>query len=84
MGILEIGKEVVGLPIRIGVPKKMTGLVDEILSPEFSATAGLILYGKENIMKPREGDSDFGRLLRGFTFEKPINSLRQLFKQFIP
>lgn len=84
VGILEMGKEVVGLPIRRGIPKKMTGLVDEILSPEFSATAGLILYGKENIMKPREGNNDFRRLFRGFTFEKPINSLRQLFKQFIP
>ena len=84
VGILEVGKQVVGLPIRIGMPKGVSGLVDEILSPEFSTTVGLILYGRKNIIKKGEGGDDLGRLLRGFTFAKPINSLRQLFKQFIP
>jgi len=84
VGILEVGKEVVGLPIRLGSPKGVTGLVDEILSPEFSATVGLILYGRKNIMKTGSEGDGFSSLLRGFTFKKPINSLRELFKQFIP
>lgn len=35
---------VIGLPVRIGYPKEMMGLVDEIMTPSYSSTFGLIEY----------------------------------------
>ena len=36
--------KVIGLPVRIGYPKEMMGLVDEIMTPSYSSTFGLIEY----------------------------------------
>lgn len=44
-GVLEQGKYVLGFPARIGKISGLSGLVDEIDTPQFAASAGLILYG---------------------------------------
>jgi cell division protein FtsA len=44
-GILELAKHELAMPVRIGVPQGATGLIEEVTSPSFAATLGLILYG---------------------------------------
>ena len=67
VGMLESGKRVVGLPIRIGVPDKVTGLIDETSDPQYSSTQGLLLYGLKNIMtNTGDGFKNFGRILKDF------------------
>lgn len=46
-GILEIAKQELGMPVRIGYPQGATGLVDDIASPAFAASLGLIIYGSQ-------------------------------------
>lgn len=46
-GILEIAKQELGMPVRIGMPQGATGLVDEIASPAFAASLGLVIYGAQ-------------------------------------
>jgi len=36
-----------GLPVRVGYPKKIDGLFENLKSPEFSTSIGLLLYGKK-------------------------------------
>ncbi len=43
-GILDIAKQELAMPVRIGYPQGATGLIDEIASPAFAATLGLVLY----------------------------------------
>ncbi|MBN1915764.1 cell division protein FtsA [Candidatus Dojkabacteria bacterium] len=43
--ITAIAKEVFGAPARIGSPNGVEGLIDEIASPAYAASQGLILYG---------------------------------------
>lgn len=45
MGVLEQAKFVLGFPARLGKIQGLSGMVDEIDSPQFAAAAGLILYG---------------------------------------
>lgn len=45
VGVLDQAKYVLGFPARVGMIEGLAGLVDEIDSPAFSASAGLILYG---------------------------------------
>lgn len=45
MGVLDQAKLVLGFPARIGKIQGLSGMVDEIDSPQFAAAAGLILYG---------------------------------------
>ncbi len=34
-----------GLPVRIGEPKKLGGIVDDLIAPQFASSLGLVLYG---------------------------------------
>lgn len=43
--ITSIAKKVLGVPARIGYPKGLTGLIDEINSPAYAVAQGLILNG---------------------------------------
>lgn len=45
IGILDQAKYVLGFPARVGQIEGLSGLVEEIDSPAYSAAAGLILYG---------------------------------------
>ncbi|KKP61511.1 MAG: Cell division protein ftsA [Candidatus Roizmanbacteria bacterium GW2011_GWC2_34_23] len=84
IGMLETGKRVVGLPIRIGFPEKVSGLVDEIIDPQYSTTVGLLLYGKNNISIDKDNFKNFGKILRDFKLGNSIGNLKNFFKQFIP
>lgn len=44
----DSAKRVLSLPIRIGKPKGVTGLIDDIMLPLYAAPIGLIMYGVEH------------------------------------
>jgi cell division protein FtsA len=41
-GIRKLGAEVLGLPVRIAQPENLVGLVDQLYSPAFSTSVGLL------------------------------------------
>ncbi len=85
VGMLETGKRVVGLPIRLGIPDKVTGLVDETVDPQYASTIGLLLYGLKNIMtEETAGFKNFGKVLRDFKLGGSVGKVKDFFKQFIP
>ncbi|MDP3948303.1 MAG: hypothetical protein Q8P87_01190, partial [bacterium] len=45
VGALEQAKYVLGFPARVGIIEGLSGLVEEIDSPLFATSSGLILYG---------------------------------------
>lgn len=83
-GLDEVAKRILALPIRIAKPKKLKGLIDDIMSPEYSASVGLILYGMENMSSaPQNSFSGFGKLTGGLptgtSFNKLIDKIKGLF-----
>lgn len=44
-GLVDLARQELRMPVRIGVPQYATGLVDEIASPMFAACHGLVIYG---------------------------------------
>jgi len=84
VGMLETGKKVVGLPIRLGIPEKVSGLVDEILDPQYATTVGLILYGRRNIMSEEFGFKNFNKILKDISIGSSVSKIKEFFKQFIP
>jgi cell division protein FtsA len=45
----ELAEEVLGTPVRRGLPKGVGGLVDVVRNPKFATGVGLVLYGEQNI-----------------------------------
>lgn len=86
IGVSEMGKKIIGLPVRVGIPVGVTGLIDEILDPQFAATVGLILYGQKQGNKIKESSSfgDFGSLFKGASLNNQMGKFKNFFKQFIP
>jgi cell division protein FtsA len=44
-GMAELAEEVLGIPVRLGMPKGVGGLADVVKSPAFSTGVGLVQYG---------------------------------------
>lgn len=44
-GIIEMAEQTFGMPVRLGVPSHVGGLVDVVSSPIYATGVGLVLYG---------------------------------------
>ena len=44
-GMPELAEEVLGLPVRRGMPRGIGGLVDVVKSPMYATGVGLVVYG---------------------------------------
>lgn len=44
-GMTEMAEEVLGVPVRRGMPRGIGGLVDVVRSPMFATAVGLVIYG---------------------------------------
>ena len=62
----ELAEEVLGLPVRRGVPKGIGGLVDVVRNPKFATGVGLVLHGSEEADRHLFEPQDHG-LYRRFT-----------------
>ena len=48
-GCLESAKRILSLPIRIGKPQGVGGLIDDIMTPAYATGTGLIIYGAHSL-----------------------------------
>ncbi len=90
-GALTVGLETsckrsLSLPVRIGYPKGLSGLVDEIKSPAYAASWGLINYGVKNY-KGIKSDSTFkvvGQVFSKIPVKGVFDKGIKLIKSFLP
>lgn len=80
IGITDSAKRMLSVPVRIGIPTGVSGLIDDVIDPAFSVPIGLLLYGsKQEVVET--GGIRFPMKLnisgRGF-FHKIIESIRDL------
>lgn len=47
-GMVDIAEEVLGLPVRLGIPRGVGGLMDVVKSPIYATAVGLVLYGAKH------------------------------------
>lgn len=83
VGIRDSARRTLAMPVRIGMPSNLKGIIDEVQHPAFSTSIGLIMYGAKNTTEktkpfrfnlPRGGSGTSGIM------KKIIN----LIKSFIP
>lgn len=86
IGSLEVAKKILAMPVRIGIPEKVTGLVDDIKSAEFAASVGLVLYGQRSGVQPTSSFSlkNIGKKMPKVPFKGMANKALDLIKSFLP
>jgi cell division protein FtsA len=55
-GAIELAEEVFHMPVRLGVPQHVNGLVDVVRNPIHATGVGLLLYGLQN-MRQRQSEA---------------------------
>lgn len=46
-GVVDLAESVFRMPVRLGLPRYVTGLVDVVQNPIYSTSVGLLLYGRQ-------------------------------------
>lgn len=86
VGLATACKRCLSLPVRLGYPKGLSGLVDEIKSPAYAVAWGLIEYGVSN-SKGIKSDSSFksmSKMIGKIQFKGFFDKIVKLVKSFLP
>jgi len=54
-GIETLGREILRLPVRVGVPTHISGITDSLRDPAYATSVGLLLWGAKNEGKRKWG-----------------------------
>lgn len=86
VGLVEAARRNLAMPVRIGIPINVAGLVDEILSPAAAASVGLVHYGVKKL--PVETPTHFlggmGKITEKFPLKGFVGKVADLLKPFLP
>ncbi|MBA3723266.1 MAG: cell division protein FtsA [Candidatus Levybacteria bacterium] len=82
VGLREAARRTLAMPVRIGMPTDVKGIIDEVQHPAFSTAIGLIRYGMGNA--PARSTSRFSMPSGGGGANKVIKKIINLIKSFIP
>ena len=86
-GIVNIAKEVLGLPASLGQPtREYSGVIDQLDDPSFSTSLGLMLWGMEEEAKEGGGKGGAAAKLSGFKggVGGIVGKAKDFVKQFLP
>lgn len=81
VGVLDQAKFILGFPARLGKIEGFTGLIDEIESPSFATSAGLILYGSRSLDGKEMSLPVIGK---GLPLKAVTQKIADLLKSFLP
>jgi cell division protein FtsA len=82
--LVPAAKRSLNLPVRIGHPQGVTGLIDDISTPEYAAAIGLILYGARSETEGASPLSGLTESLPKFKLGGLASKLTQVIKSLLP
>jgi cell division protein FtsA len=74
-GVETLGREVLKLPVRVGVPAHITGITDAVHDPAYATSVGLLLWGARN-----EGNRRWNGGWLSSRFRQVASKFRSLFR----
>jgi cell division protein FtsA len=77
-GIRQVAEQVLQLPVRIGAPRRLQGLIEAISSPAYATSVGLLIWG----MREEATSAERGPKL--VTNRNWYQRLMELFRMFLP
>lgn len=86
VGIIQAAKRNLAMPVRIGCPQSLSGLIDDIQTPDFAVATGLVLYGIKTDLKPitRFSFEKIGKRLPKIPVRGIAGKAWNLLKSFLP
>lgn len=86
VGVFQAAKKILAMPVRLGSPQKITGLIDDVQTPDYATAVGLLLYGAkqeagEEVVLPF---GKLGKKLPKLPVEGAAQKAWQLIKSLLP
>ncbi len=78
VGVVSSAKRMLSLSARVGIPKGVGGLIDDVLNPSYAVPIGLIHYGIKNDIQEGPSVVERIKLPSGGIAGKLIDSIRDL------
>jgi cell division protein FtsA len=50
-GMVELGEKIFGMPVRIGIPRNIDGLLQVVENPRYATGVGLLIMGKNDLQR---------------------------------
>ena len=72
-GMTEFAEEILGMPVRLGVPVGVRGITQLVAGPQFATGVGLVQYGANAILQARERNASDAR---GVPYDAPVQAQR--------
>lgn len=86
VGVNEAARKNLAMPVRVGIPTGITGLVDEILTPVYATSVGLVQYGAR--MPQEQTQPQFFSRMSKLTGKLPVKGMvgkiLEALKPFLP
>ncbi len=78
-GLVDLAKKELRLPVQVGFPLELEGIIDEIEDPSFSTAIGLVLWSIDNQVGLNKQGNPWSGGVR-----QPIDKVRHWFRGFLP
>jgi cell division protein FtsA len=85
VGAEDAAKRMLSMPVRVGVPQNITGLIDDVENSSYATPIGLLMYGKD--FRTAESGSFLDNALGSVSMKgmgDMPQQLRKLLKKFLP
>jgi len=76
-GVLELARDILGLPVQMGFPVDIGGVVEKVDDPAYATALGTLIWGM------REGDSA-NRNVGGVQMKRAVMQASSWFKSLLP
>jgi cell division protein FtsA len=83
-GMMEFAEEILGMPVRLGVPVGVKGISQLVQGPQFATGVGLVQFGAKALTQARDrsvGTSESVRLVRPRMVEDEVSPAEDIPKR---
>lgn len=84
VGAVESARRSLAMPVHVAMPMHMKGLIDEIVSPSYAASVGLLLYGTKFAKGDSSMANNLGKLGQKVQIKGIAGKVVDLVKSFLP
>jgi cell division protein FtsA len=82
-GIVEAAKRILAMPVRVGIPGGISGLIDDVESPGYAASVGLLKYAVSQSELESISHSTFSPFDK-LPVKDIVNKIKDLVKSLLP
>ncbi len=86
IGAVESARRNLAMPVHVGIPQKVNGLIDEIMTPSYAAAVGLLLWGNATGKVESSGSllTGLGKIGSNIQVKGLAGKVVDLVKSFLP